>query len=261
LYGSKDCFDLPAAQCIVVRGSGLRVLLVGDSHALGLVPAFAELARRRGFTFAIATYPSCPWPRRLVEVFTGSPTDQQRTCAARQDDWYQRLVPQLDPDVIVLLHHPFDDPGGAPDMRANGALIHPGTREFASAVRTAARATVAELEKKGRKIVIFEPLPLAPAAFNPLTCLSEKKFLDDCRYVASPTTPLERFYRTLANGSDVFTLDLDRLVCPYLPICDPLVHGVVVKRDPQHITAAYSQTLAAPIGAILVADGIIPKLP
>jgi hypothetical protein len=260
-YGSRNCFNQPVEQCIVVRGSGPRLLLIGDSHALGFSPAFAELARRRNLTFAIATYPSCPWPRGLVEEPVGSPTDLEQKCSARQDDWYRRLVPRFDPDVIVLVHHPFDDRGVGPDMRANGALIHPGTPAFASAVRAAARTTVDKLESGNRKIVIFEPLPLAPATFNPLTCLSAKKFLDDCRYVASPTSPVERFYRSLANGSNVFTLNLDRLVCPYFPICDPIVHGIVVKRDPQHITAAYAQFLAAPIGAILVADGIISRSP
>ena len=94
---------------------------------------------------------------------------------------------------------------------------------------------------------------------NPMTCLSKATYLDDCRYVASKTTPIEKYYRSLADGTNVFTLDLDRLVCPYLPICDPIVRGVVVKRDPQHITAAYSKTLAGPISRILTADGIIPR--
>jgi peptidoglycan/LPS O-acetylase OafA/YrhL len=258
-YGSRSCFNQPAEACIVTRGSGSRILLVGDSFALALIPAFADLAERRDLTLAVATYPSCPWPRGIVEAPPGSPTDLPRKCQSHQDDWYDRLVPELDPDVIVLVHHPFDDAGGAPDMRADGTLIHPGTAAFGAAVRNAARATIEQLETDGRKIVIYEPTPLAPQGFHPLTCLTQKKFLDDCRYVASPPTPIERFYRSVANGETVFTQDLDRLVCPYYPICDPVVRGVVVKRDPQHITAAYSKMLAAPIGAILVADGIIPK--
>jgi hypothetical protein len=89
--------------------------------------------------------------------------------------------------------------------------------------------------------------------------LSDAKYVDDCRYVAASTTPNEKYYRALANGKDVFTLDLDRLVCPYLPICDPIVRGVVVKRDKQHLSADYSRTLAGPIGSIMSADGIIPR--
>jgi hypothetical protein len=39
------------------------------------------------------------------------------------------------------------------------------------------------------------------------------------------------------------------------------VRGVVVKRDGQHITATYSETLAAPIHTILIADGILSRSP
>jgi len=144
-------------------------------------------------------------------------------------------------------------------MQANGRLIHFGTPAFEPALRGAARASLTALEAKGRKLVILEPLPLAPGVLNPMTCLSKATYLDECRYVTIAATPIKKYYRTLANGTNIFTLDLDRLVCPYLPICDPIVRGVVVKRDFQHITAGYSKTLATPIGQLLTADGIIPR--
>jgi peptidoglycan/LPS O-acetylase OafA/YrhL len=258
LYGGKTCYGAQVEQCIVVRGSGSRILLIGDSHALSLVPAFAGFARNRDLTLAVAWSPSCPWPRGLVELPLGSPTDLPKTCGEHQSDWYDRLVPRFDPDVIVLAHRSFDDPRGGADMRANGVLIRPGAKGFGRRVRAAARDSVNALAVGGRKVVILEPLPIAPAVLNPITCLSESKYLDDCRYAATPTTPMEKFYRSLADGTDVFTLDLDRLVCPYFPICDPIVRGVVVKRDPQHITAGYSKTLAGPIGQVFRANGIVP---
>ena len=261
VYGTRNCYGTPITDCIVVRGAGKRILLVGDSHAVGLIPAFTSIARRRGLTFAVASFPSCPWPRGLVEVPPGSQPGLPGACQAHQNDWYDRIVPQFDPDVIVLVHHPFDETAGGSDMRADGKLIHFGTKEFRDAIRTASQRTVDDLAADGRKIVIIEPLPLAPYAFNPLTCLSQAKFVDDCRYVASLPTPIERFYRSLADGAGIFTLDLDRLVCPYYPICDPIVGGVVVKRDTQHITAAYSAEIAPSIGSILLSDGIIPPSP
>jgi peptidoglycan/LPS O-acetylase OafA/YrhL len=258
-YGKHSCYGEPVEGCIVVRGSGTRILLLGDSIAQGLIPAFAALSRQHHFTFASSTSPSCPWQRGLVEAPPGTPTDLARTCRAHQDDWYDRIVPEFDPDVIVLAHHPFDDPAGAPAMLANGKLIRPGTRGFRRAIRIASRETIEQLEPKGRKIVIIEPLPLAPPQLQPLTCLSEATFVDECRYVASKPTPIEREYRALANGKDVFTLDLDRLVCPYYPICDPIVNGVVVKRDLQHITASYSEMLGPSIGSLMIADRILPR--
>src|SRR4051794_6373493 len=109
----------------------------------------------------------------------------------------------------MLVHHPFDDPSGGPDMSAGGKLVRFGSKEFRNAARNTARRTVDDLAANGRKVVIVEPLPLAPGALNPLTCLSQAKFVDECRYVAASVTPIERFYRSLANGTTVFTLDLD----------------------------------------------------
>jgi hypothetical protein len=260
-YGNRSCYGKPAARCVIVHGSGKRILLVGDSHAVGLVPAFAELAQRHGFTLALAAYPRCPWLEGVVEVPPGSPPDISQTCRSQQDDWYRRLVPELDPDVIVLVHRTFDDPGGDVELETNGRKIDPGTADYRDAVRRESRATVDELATNGRKVVIVEPLPLAPDEFSPTNCLSDAKFVEDCRYVAATTTPLERYYRSIANGADVFTVDLDPLVCPYFPICDPMVNGVVVKRDKQHITAAYSKTMGEPIDSVLAADGVIPRSP
>jgi hypothetical protein len=260
-YGRKNCYGKPVEECIIVRGSGLRIMLVGDSNAIGLIPAFAELARREGYSFVLGALARCPWQRGLVEIPENSPADTAQECRDQQDDWYDRLVPELDPDVIVLLHRTFDDPGGDVELDLDGKVLRPGSAAYTDAVRSMARDTIDELATNGRKVVVVEPLPLSPNAFNPTNCLSEAKFVDDCRYVAAATTPNERYYRSLANGDDVFTLDLDRLVCPYLPICDPIVGGVVVKRDKQHITAGYSKTLAAPIGAALMTDGIIPRSP
>jgi hypothetical protein len=108
--------------------------------------------------------------------------------------------------------------------------------------------------------VIIEPLPTAPGAFNPFTCLSDAKYLEECRYIALPgPTILEKNFRKIANGRDVYSLNLDRVVCPYIPICDPIVAGVVVKKDPQHITAAFSRAMATPLETLLVDDGILAR--
>ena len=165
----------------------------------------------------VSQLPVAAWPR---EMPPGSAADFPQRCRARQDEWYDRVVPQFDPDVIVLVHHPFDDPAGGPDMSADGKLIHFGTEDSLRAVRTAARRSVDELQANGRKIVILEPLPLAPGAFNPLTCLSQAKFVDDCRYVAASTTPIERFYRSLTNGDRLHARPRPRRV-PILPDLRP----------------------------------------
>jgi peptidoglycan/LPS O-acetylase OafA/YrhL len=263
-YGGATCSGAPASNCILVRGTGPRLLLMGDSEAVALVPAFIGIARKYGLTFAIAWSPNCPWPRGLVTAVLGAPANLLGQCRSNQDDRYRRIVPELDPDIIVLTHRAFDDHGALAGVRlSNDKVYTPRTPGFEAALRDAAGRSLRALRAPDRKLVIFEPMPIPPPGFDPLACLSEARFVEECRYAATADpTPLERFYRSVADGRSVYTVDIDRLVCPYLPICDPIVQGTVVKKDPLHITADYSRALEAPIASILRADGILkPKAP
>ena len=42
------------------------------------------------------------------------------------------------------------------------------------------------------------------------------------------------------------SIDFDRQVCPYLPICDPVVDGMVVHHDDNHLTVTFADTLLGP---------------
>jgi hypothetical protein len=220
-----------------------------------LIPIFIELAESDDLTFSTAVFPVCPWQLDLYY------DDGMADCREHKDDWYERLLGALDPDIVVLAHRPYDDP-------ANSArLVHPpGSEpiarfapEYQRAVRETTAATVEHLRRDERAIVIVEPIPMPPAGADPLLCLSEADFLDDCRYVANgEPTPVEQTYRAVASSNDdVWTLDIDQLVCPYLPICDPIVEGLIVKRDPGHLTSTYAQTLTDEIRAYLSDEQIL----
>jgi hypothetical protein len=258
-YGMKNCFRQPVDQCIAVKGSGQRMLLVGDSHASVLIPAIAGVASRHNLSLAVAILPNCPWQHGLVSAPPNYPANLPSSCRAHQDDWYDRVVPQYDPDIVVLVHRSDDDPLNHEDVLApDGQRVTYGTEAYGRALRTSADDSVRLLRKPGRKIVIVKPVPLAPQTFDPLACLSDAKFLEGCRYVASArSTPVEQHYRSLADGTSLWLLDIDRLICPYFPICDPVVDGTIVKKDPQHITAAYSRQISVFMDAVLLHNGII----
>jgi hypothetical protein len=102
-------------------------------------------------------------------------------------------------------------------------------------------------------------VPIAGATQDPLLCLSNATYLDECRFVTSEEpTPLERIERAVADEhEDVFSLDFDRPTCPYLPICDPLVGGVIVRRDKTHLSSVFSSTLTPAFAAFLDDNGIL----
>ncbi len=259
-YGRPDCYQRPVDECIVSGKSGPRILLIGDSHSQSLIRAFSAVAKRHTMRLAIVTSPNCPWERDAVEQPPAAPVDLTRVCRAHQDDWYDRVVPQYDPDLVVLVHRTLDDALTPSVVEfADGERLRSDERGFHGELFRSVDRTIDLLRADDRKIVMVEPMPNS-AELDPFTCLSKATFLDECRYVAfAGPTPLERYYRTIANGNDLFSIDLDRLVCPYLPICDPIVGGVVVKIDRQHISAPFSTAMADSIDRLLVDDRIIPR--
>jgi hypothetical protein len=219
-----------------------------------ITPLMEELARRLDLELGALYLPYCPWTRGV----------QYRGVAAHcfedQADAFDDVIPAYDPDVVVLAHRPVDDPqNGLPlAVEGEGPVEGPAAE---AALRASIEGVVEGLVADGRRVVMVEPVAAAPADENPVECLSEARFLEECRVVASPG-PLgeERVMRELEESHDgVWSLDLDPLVCPYLPICDPVVRGVVVRQDTHHLTATFATSLADQVEAYLVDNGIVTR--
>jgi peptidoglycan/LPS O-acetylase OafA/YrhL len=232
-----NCFHRPAADCVLVHGRGQRILLMGDSHAAMYIPTLTAIARREHLTLAVATRGLCPWQQNLYAPASeiaqltagGASGISADGCKAYRDDLYARVLPALRPDIIVAAD--IDDTYATPEA--------------------ATSASVTQLAHDGHKVVLIEDIPKAPS--DPIECLSKAKVLEECRYVANPTpTPAELSYRQAATVvPGVFSADFDHLVCPFLPICDPIVNGQIVKWDPTHLTVGFAKTIAPQVDAYL----------
>lgn len=243
-----SCFDQPVRRCTVVSGKGRRVLLVGDSNARMWIPTFAAISKRRGWELSVAVYQTCPWQRNIQIIYR-----TLRACRAQQDDWYRRVIPELDPEIVVLVHHAFDDPAyPIPFATRDGDVLRPGEPGFERALVDASSASLRALRQAGREIVIIEPIPDAPPGSNPLDCLSRGGSDARCAYQADRRpTPLERYYRDAGREAAITTLDPDHLICRRWPTCDAIIDSIIVKRDANHITATYARSLADEVGAKL----------
>ena len=158
----------PATACIVVHGTGRRMLLMGDSIARMWSPAFIAIAKHDSLTLAIASYPACPW-----QLLKRHGLDQSPRCPAHARYWYDRVVPGFDPDIIVLAERAFDAPGNVLSLPVNGRTFRVTTAPAERTLATASRTDLQLLHRAGRKIVILQPTPLAPDLdFNQLGCLS-----------------------------------------------------------------------------------------
>jgi peptidoglycan/LPS O-acetylase OafA/YrhL len=242
-YHFPHCSGQPVDRCLLVPGHGKRVLVIGDSHAAMYVPAFREIARREDLSLYVDTHGFCPWQRDWMPNPAMSwPVDinvSTAECTRFREDLYTRVVPAIDPDVIVA-------------TGANWAYVGD-----ASAIIDSIHA----LEHASRKIVLIEDVPIATAS-DPFKCLSGAKVLEECRYLADPNpTPAEIVYREAATADPrhVFSANLDRLVCPFLPICDPVIGGHIVKFDPQHLTVDFSEYIAPQVESYLTRLGALGR--
>jgi hypothetical protein len=246
------CDPAHIERCIVVRGNRGTILLAGESHASMLEPMMEQLARREHYELVFAPLAYCPWTKGVQYAGLG------RTCLSDQRVIFDKVIPEVDPDVVILAHRTIDDPLNTLAIAAQGhELKTPSQRE--AALRSSITSVVHDLRAAGTKVVLVEPIPVSSNQDDPEKCLSKAKFLEQCRYVATVgPTGEEKIYRDLAAADPgVVSLDLDRLVCPYFPICDPEVGGIVVKHDDTHLTRTFAMSLLGPFTRSLVADGVL----
>ena len=257
----KEVAELPVcngaslATCTVVKGPGPKVLLVGDSHARMYRAMLEDVAKRRGLQLSVAAMPTCGWIDGAWSAMSAP------DCKKAQEQWFGPVMAGIDPDIVILAHRVLDEPTSPTILVGEGTpFLKTGTPEFDELVEARTRATVSQLRRDGRKVVIIEPIPQPrDDEEDPLVCLSRGKGVDPCRFVAK-TTPgtEERLDRSLdAEDDGVWSLDIDRLACPYLPICDPVVDGMIVRRDHTHLTVTYAASLSERFEDLLVAAGVV----
>jgi peptidoglycan/LPS O-acetylase OafA/YrhL len=254
------CFGEPAGNCTIVHGTGAHIMLIGDSHAAMLIPAFKALAESEHLTLSGSIHFSCPWQRNLYALPRATPSQRIDACRKAKEDTYERVIPELDPDIVVVINQSSEDPSSpSPYLGPDLQQLANGSPEYNSWLERTTIDSLDQLRADGRKVVIVEPQPRAPKGVNTLDCLSKAAVVEVCRYLATtqPST-LEKLYRKLDDQyDDVWSLDIDRLVCPYLPICDPIVNGHIVTIDGEHLTATFSATLERPIADFLQRNGIM----
>ncbi len=252
-----QCYGRPASACTLVTGPGRHILLMGDSHAWMLIPLFTDIAKREGLTLSVTVVGACPWQQELYTPF------QTPVCKQIKDDLYQRVIPALHPDIIVTANlGGYNQPGDYFALQNRD-----GQHADFDAIAAATRSSVATLTAGGRDVVLVEPVPIPgdeggrTAFFDPYKCLQKSKFDEECRYHSDPSpTPLDLLDREVAaSGDKVFSLDLDRQICPLLRTCDPVINGQIVKMNPSHITVGFSTTLAPYVDTYLKADGVLAR--
>jgi peptidoglycan/LPS O-acetylase OafA/YrhL len=245
--------------CVRVEGSGPRVLLVGDSQAAMFVSAFESLAKDHDFTLLTNILRGCGWQAGLQQADVRP--DKRAECTQARDTFYADVLPRLDVDVVVTVslsrsESMWDslllDPGG------------PAGETLAQRHERTATATATLIHDAGAKLVMVKAL-LGTNGYDkegpdPLDCLARAARLGDCAVVPPLAKPFtDGILDAIAASSpeDAATVDLNPVLCPGAPVCEPVIDGTVVWKDPDHVTGTFLVQHRAAIWDRLVATGFL----
>jgi hypothetical protein len=228
------------------------------------LPMFAEIARARGLALSTAMSAGCPWQRDLYlppnEGFVNN--DQYTTpCISFKRDLYDRVIPRLKPDLIIAISNDYLNrrPGVIHDKN-NKPIRTTGTADLRRQFTADTEKSVKTMVASAGKVLVVGPVPTAPQGTDPFACLTRSKYLEDCRFVADDKDkPTQVIYEGVADNKRAYAANFDKLLCPYLPICDPVVNGTIVRKDPQHISATFADSLTPAVTFYLQGTGLIPS--
>jgi peptidoglycan/LPS O-acetylase OafA/YrhL len=226
------------------KANAPTILLIGDSHADVLYPAFARLAKKQGWSLVAKSKWACPWPRVLATQ-DGVPLD----CESMRQEALT-TARKVRPEVVVLTSRSIL----VRPLRIDGELVEPGEEGWIEEVVNGTDEFLADLRPLVGRIVIVEPLPETTQPM--INCLATGAPPVACSAPVAdqPATPwLESAWRRVA---DVATVSLDTLICPER-ICSAVLYGVPTYRDADHLTPAFSRRLADALDRYLRLNGIV----
>ena len=252
---AHTCSPDDVSECVLVQGSGPRVAVVGDSQALMLQDMFVKMARDHDLTLSMNALPGCLWQEELVN--TRRPAKDQKECAESRVGWYEKALPKLDADVVIVVNRPYDGQGWENNIEWRSGKDQPLKRMLPRATHRG----LAELGKLVPKTLLMEKLVM-PDSFDPFECLSGSTDPRSCA-VSLPlgTNPTDASYVTESARSDnVSTVDFNPAFCPGAPVCQAVVDDEVVWLNSQHLRPEYAATRAGKAWKLIKESGALDGL-
>jgi hypothetical protein len=175
----------------------------------------------------------CPWQSDLSNLH--DPPAARAACSAARAPWYRDVLPKLHPDVVLLAEYPRDNPAvyGHTLVRTGGS-----TEPLHQLLQDTTNQTVAQIASTGARVVILKSIVIS--SFDPLVCLSRVTYAAQCDVPAPARPPFsDRMYTQAARQIPrVSVLDINRVVCPTLPVCPALIGRTPVWRNFNHYNPA-----------------------
>jgi peptidoglycan/LPS O-acetylase OafA/YrhL len=255
----RYCLQGDTDRCAVVTGQpGPHVVLAGDSHGRMLQRALESLARRHGFNLSVSVLGGCPWSEGLVALSDNE--QRMSTCAAAREKLYTERLEEIDADLVMLTQNARDTdawvgrigPPPGDDRKVPMAKLLYETTERA----------LDHLHESGVRTLIFDSIWLPPEDENPLDCLASYSTVQECRVpIPRKQGLLDSIYTAAdAQRDDVYTVDINPIMCPAAPVCDPVLGEIPVWRDPRHYSPAIISRKQEQIWAAILETGVFDGL-
>lgn len=221
-------------------GSPTEVVLVGDSHAAHWHSALEPVARARGWKLVSHTKNECPFLDVPI-------SDRAGGVYAQCQSWVAAVAGGLSgPSKPAAVFVSYGPP--AP-VTPSGELLEGNTRE--RAIVEGARALWAPLIAQGTAVIVLRDTPRFP--FHVPDCIAgHPGSLTRCTTPRATALQLRDQTQPAAVAAvpGAQLVDLTDFICPRDP-CAPIIGGVVVYVDNNHVTASYMRTLAPRLGRAL----------
>jgi peptidoglycan/LPS O-acetylase OafA/YrhL len=196
--------------------SGIKIVMVGNSHATHWFPAFEELARSQPIYFRGIAKSACIFS--LEPVYDTGLKRPYTECA----EWSKSVIEWLSrerPDIVLISHSPGDG-RVTPEQLA---------------------ATWKPLLEMGLDVRHVRSIPRL--SFHPGKCLEgAKDWMVECLPSRKRVLPQDNLYAA-AKILNVKTLDFSEYFCD-ADHCPVIIGGVLVYRDSHHMTATFARTLS-----------------
>jgi len=215
------------------NSTGLRVALIGDSHAASWFPAIESLALNQGWqlhTFFKATCAFLSAERIKVD----SNPRVESSCRQWNRDLSTRLADAEPYDLVFTAHY-----------AAIGSAVDASGEPPEQAAIDGFRSAWTPLIERGAQLIALRDTP-APGAEG-VTCLQENPSAPSlCDFPLTGSLADDRSQRAAAGLDGAHAVDMTDYFCPD-STCRAVIGDVFVYRDADHFTATYSRSLAGPL--------------
>lgn len=223
------------------------VVLFGDSHAAQWLPAVERLAKTEGWRVLSLTKSECP--AAAVELYSPRLGRRYDECTRWHRRTLQRIVELRPALVLASSSRAYPAADAHSPYRVTHAEWQEGTRRLVETLTSAGVRTVLIRDTPRPGIVI--PTCLARASWSLLRRPGECQVSRDVA-VDTIVSSLERAAIAGIDGAEI--ADLTDAICDEAT-CAPTQDGVVVFKDSNHLTAAFSRMMAPALGDALRGRG------